>query len=114
MKHRMLGNYLRAHRRKSGLSLREVAVLLGYTDEGQVSRHERSETMPPLSVALAYEAIFRTPISTLFPGTYLDVKEATERRLAELEKSLHQRSAKDSGAGAVAHKLTWLKQRREV
>src|SRR5213593_2391827 len=36
-------NYLHAQRKKAGLSQREVGILLGYADEGAVSRHE-SET----------------------------------------------------------------------
>lgn len=107
-----MGNYLRAHRKKSGLSQRELALLLGYRDQGQVSRHERSQTAPPLLAALAYEVIFRVRVSTLFLSAHMDVKEATERRLAELEGNLRQRSAKDRDAKAVAHKLVWLKERR--
>jgi len=110
VKKQPLRNHLRAHRKKSGLSQRELALLLGYEDQGQVSRHERSETIPPLGAALAYEAVFRTPISALFLNTHLT--DVIERKLDEMEGNLGQRDAKEPGAQLTAKKLTWLKGRK--
>ena len=112
MKKQILRNYLRAHRKQSGLSQRELGTLLGYADQGQVSRHERSETMPPLEAALAYEAVFRSPVSALFLKTHVNLKEAIEKKLDQMEESLNQRDAREPGARAIAHRLVWLKERK--
>lgn len=109
-----LDNYLRTHRRKSGLSQRELGSLLGYNDEGQVSRHERSKTVPPLIAAFAYEVIFRIPVSDLFPGIHTEVARQMEANLAALKENLQQRSGKGQGANMTAQKLIWLTQGREI
>src|SRR2546425_6225186 len=41
MKDQTVGNYLRTHRKRAGMSQRELGLLIGYEHEGQVSRHER-------------------------------------------------------------------------
>lgn len=112
MKQHATRNHLKAHRKKSGLSQKEIAKLLGYHDAGQISRHERSASIPPLGVALAYEAIFKTPVSGLFAGIHGSVREAIENRLRDLETQLHNRSARDRGANLTAQKLVWLNERR--
>ena len=114
MKNHVLGNYLRTHRRRSGLSQRELGLLLGYKDEGQVYRHERSKTLPPLIAALAYEVVFRVSVSALFPGIYAEVKRMIAGNLAAFEEHLQQRIGKGRGANETAQKLLWLMQRREV
>jgi DNA-binding XRE family transcriptional regulator len=105
-------NYLRTHRKRSGMSQRELGLLLGYEDQGQVSRHERSQTIPPLVTALAYEVIFREPISALFPGIHEHVKQVIEGNLTELENNLQSRSGKGRGAKVTAQKLVWLMERK--
>jgi len=112
MNNKVLGNYLRICRKRSGLSQREVGFLLGYADKGQVSRHERSATAPPLITALGYEAIFRVPISKLFTGIHMSVNESVEINVAEFEKDLIGRSGKGPVTNIVAQKLKWLKTRR--
>src|SRR5580692_749904 len=83
-------NHLRKHRRNSGLSQREVGGLIGYGSQWQVSRHELAQTDPPLGAALAYEIVFRIPVSTLFTDSYADAIQKIEARLAELESRLQQ------------------------
>lgn len=114
MKHETLGNYLRTHRRRSGLSQRELGLLLGYVNEGQVSRHERSKTIPSLIAALAYEVVFRVRVAELFTGVHGEVTRMMEGNLAAFEEQLQQRSGKGRGANETAQKLTWLKARREL
>ncbi len=114
MSDRILANYLRVQRRKSGLSQHEVGQLLGYKRSWQVSRHERSRTAPPLLAALAYEAVFRTPVSALFAGMKVTVAQVVEGNITELEKDLENRTGKGRLAGGTAHKLRWLKERRTL
>ena len=106
--HRPRNNYLRAYRKRSGLSQRELAKLLGYNDAGQVSRHERAASNPPLSAALAYEAIFRAPIASIFAGMQADVVRDIEVKLKEIKLTLESVASRPSNASLVAQKLAWL------
>jgi transcriptional regulator with XRE-family HTH domain len=108
MAHKRIASYLRTHRKKSNLTQREIAQVLGYTHEGPVSRHERGVTVPPLPIALAYEALFRVPIYELFPGVYEAAGEHIEAQLAGFESRLGEKSAKDRDAAATARKLEFL------
>jgi DNA-binding XRE family transcriptional regulator len=113
MQDRILANYLRTYRRRSGLSQREVGILVGYQERGQTSRHEQFKTLPPLAVAIAYEVLFRAPVSTLFLGTRDTVQATIEKRLAVMERDLQSRSANDADAESIARKLEWIVERRE-
>ena len=113
MQREILANYLRMYRKRSGMSQRELGLLLGYTNRGQASRHEQSKTSPPLAIALAYEVIYRAPVSALFLGMHDGVKTTIEKRLAAMEEDLQGRSAKNSDAESIARRLEWLIERRE-
>ncbi len=112
MKDNIVGNYLRAHRKKSGLHQREVALLAGCRSQWDVARHERSKTLPPLLVALSYEAIFQVPVSALFAGVSATVRDVIEANVTELERQLESKCAKGREAEVIAEKLKWLKERR--
>jgi len=101
-------NYLRIHRRRIGFSQRELSDVLGYLDADTIARHERFLVTPPLEVAIAYEQIFRVPVSELFPGLSDEVAERIGSGLARLEERLGQRSANDRDASTTTRKLTWL------
>jgi len=107
-----LANYLKTHRKKSGLSQREVAAVLGFKDGGLISRHERSRHVPPLRHALAYEALFCVPVSILFGGLHETVRGDVETALEELEARLQDMSGKGPLASLRARKLEWLTVRR--
>ena len=109
-----IASYLRTHRKRSGLSQRELASILGFLSEIQISRHERSVTIPGLLIALGYEAIFRAPISEIFPGLYQTVAASIEERLADMEKNLQQSTTKGREASSIARKLEWLWERRDA
>src|ERR1700733_996381 len=66
MANRTTQNHIRKHRKRTGLSQREISLLLGYKNQWQISRHERSEAIPPLLAALAYQVIFQVPLSIIF------------------------------------------------
>src|ERR1035437_3824672 len=107
-----LASYLRSHRKRSGLSQREIAQLLGYPDQGPVSRHERFCCVPPLMIALGYQAIFRVPMSDFFPRAYGATVQAIEERLATMESTLQQCTAKGRSAAMIARKLEWMWERQ--
>ncbi len=112
MKQRAAENYLRTHRKQSGLSQQEMGRLLGYKGAGEVSRHEQSTSIPPLMTALAYEAIFRVPVSAIFGGMHESIRRDIENRLQQLEAELQNRDAADPDANLVAQKLVWLNERK--
>ena len=82
------GNYIRAHRRRYGLTQRELGILVGYTDGFAVGRHERSSAAPPLVVALAYEIVFEIPTANLFAGFRSVVAQSVARNKQELRAEL--------------------------
>src|SRR5213592_838656 len=77
-------SYVRTHRKKSGLTQRELAQLLGYESKSPVSRHETAAGIPTLDIALAYEAIFHVPIAELFPDLYRTAEATVEAKLATM------------------------------
>ena len=111
-----LVNYVRSHRKHAGLSQRELATILGYCDEGVVSRHELFLSVPPLLIALGYEVIFQTSISDLFPGLKQTIESAIEKNLTDFESKLIEKvaSAPQSQSGLLNHKMQWLNARRKT
>jgi DNA-binding XRE family transcriptional regulator len=107
-------NYLRMHRRKSGLSQRELARLVGYKDQWQISRHERSDTVPSLMAALSYQAVFRVPVSQIFNGMHFTAVHVVEENIRALERSLSGDNRSDRIARLVARKVQWMTQRQNL
>ena len=112
MGHQRLGSYLRTHRRRSGLSQRALASVLGLKNEGQISRYERMQVMPTLVVALGYETLFRIPVSELFAGAHQTIRLDIEENLRKLETELQHSTGKGPRAAATARVLEWLEERR--
>lgn len=109
---RPLENYLRMYRKRSGLTQREVAFLLGCENGAQVSRYEKRRRVPPLQTALAYEAIFGIPVAELFAGIRQTAERTIQRRLTNLEKTFQSVTAKGSKGCITAQKLRWLEGRK--
>jgi DNA-binding XRE family transcriptional regulator len=107
-----VGTYLRFLRRKSGLTQRQLAQVLGSVTRNQVSRHERSVAAPSLIAALGYQTVFHEPISDIFPGLYHTVAAGVEERLEELETELGKSTIKGRAALPIARRLEWLAERR--
>ena len=111
MIHSRSASYLRSHRKRSGLTLKEVAHLLGYTHGGEISRHERLSSLPPFKIALQYEALYRAPISILFPGLFEEAKKEVEGKLAALIERCNQSTARGREGSMIARKLEWVWER---
>jgi hypothetical protein len=62
--------------------------------------------------ALSYQAIFRIPITELFPSLYETIADGIEERLAALEHCLEDSSVRGNKANIVAIKLMWLNERK--
>ena len=97
-----LPNYLRMHRKRMGLSQKDVAYLLGCRSGAKVSRYERFAREPTLRTAIACEAVFNTPIRKLFAGVYEEVERAVERRARVLARRLAAPKAKGRHSKAAA------------
>lgn len=109
-----LENYLRMYRKKSGLTQRDVAFLLGCQNGAQVSRYEKRKRVPPLRTALACEAVFGAPVADLFAGMRQSVEKEIEKRLLALQTKLQGKAAEDGKKGEArltAQKLRWLAER---
>jgi transcriptional regulator with XRE-family HTH domain len=83
-----LSNYLRANRKRLGLTQGEIAYLLGKEGGARVCRLERFVRDPSLEVALAFEAIFQKPLSELFAGLYHEIEQNVAARAEILAKRL--------------------------
>lgn len=88
-----LSNYLRSNRKRLALSQGEVAFLLGQKSSGQVSRYEQFEHVPSLETALAYEAIFKSPLSEIFGGLYQKAEQDVAERARVLASRIGERDA---------------------
>jgi transcriptional regulator with XRE-family HTH domain len=100
-----VGTYLRYLRRKRGLSQAELAQILGSVSAAQISRHERSRTLPSILTALGYQVVFRMPVSDLFPGLFHTVEAGIEERLREFELEPISRNAKKRTAMPAAQRV---------
>ena len=109
---RIARNYIRMHRKRAGLSQRELGRLLGSRDQWTISRHETSTTIPSLVIALSYERIFRVPVSELFAGLYTIAFRVVEENLNQFETQLQRDPAKGSAARLASQKIRWLAERK--
>jgi len=107
-----LHNYLRSHRRRAGLTQREVAFLLGLKARGPVSELEKRHRLPLLRTAVTLEAIFGVPVSELFPGMRQAVDPDVEKRFADFTALLKAKADKKRDAYKTARKLAWLSRRQ--
>lgn len=105
-----LENYLRTYRRKSGLTQREVAFLLGGGSGAQLSRYEKQRRLPPLRTALAFEAIFKVPLAELFAGLRDDVDSETSQRIEKLKAHLQTDGGSKKQIRFSARKRCWISE----
>lgn len=65
-----LDNYLKMFRKRSGLTQRELARLLGCRSASKVGRYERGRRTPSFETMLSYEVVFRVTLASLFAGPF--------------------------------------------
>lgn len=83
-----LENYLKAYRKRAGISQNEMGYLLGGRDGTKASRYEHFKRKPNLETALACEALFHIPVRELFAGMYERAQRQTSSRARRLRKRL--------------------------
>ena len=93
-----LHNYIRAHRRRLGLTQTDLAVILGQKSGSNVCKNERRRSEPNLRLAIAYSIILHVSVEQLFPGVYekarSDLRSHIEASLQHLEKRPHTPSVR--------------------
>ncbi len=106
-----LNNYLRSHRKQSGLSQSDVAFLLGSEDGGQISRYEKGHRIPTLPTAIAFTTIFDVSQDVLFSGIQVGVDSEVLSRIRKLRNQLEKRREEHRLTAGDARKLNWLTER---
>jgi transcriptional regulator with XRE-family HTH domain len=106
--HHRLPNYIRTFRRRSGLSQKELAMLLGATSGTKISRYENFTRMPAVNTIWACEAVFSQPAAELFAGNYEKVRLAVRARANRLLKHLAA-EAPDTPPPRIARKIALLR-----
>jgi transcriptional regulator with XRE-family HTH domain len=101
-----LPNYLRAHRKRLGLSQTDLAYLLGVESGAKVCRYERFNRLPGLETILAYSAIFRRNPSELFAGLH----DRIEYEIAQRAEALLAQAKKEKATGQNVRKQKTLAQ----
>jgi transcriptional regulator with XRE-family HTH domain len=95
MKKKQLKNYVRPFRRRSGLTQREFAFLVGGTS---VSRIERFKHVPNLLAMHACVLLFGVQAEELFPHPLEEVHKGLKFRTNELYERLQGNSSKETRA----------------
>lgn len=82
-------SFVRANRRRWGLTQPELALLIGLTSSTAVSRIERSKRTPAAPILIACCMVFGAQVPDLFPSLHVEIEqtviEAARILLAQLE-----------------------------
>jgi hypothetical protein len=108
---RRLPNYLRTHRKYSGLSQGEVSFLVRQKDKSEFSRYERSVRLPSLRTALACQELYGVAVSDLFAGLSDLVAKDTRHQMKRLQTRLQANIEPKSSRNRIMHKFHWVSQR---
>ena len=81
-------NRLSLYRRRSGLSQKEVGLLLGYRDGEMIGYYERSQRPPNIAVAFGYEALFGATPRDLFPDMYERIEHLVVTNAADVRAGI--------------------------
>src|SRR5712692_7227278 len=108
---RRLHNYLRTHRKYSGLSQSEVSFLMQLKDKSEFSRYERHVRLPSLRTALACQELYGVAISDLFAGLSDSVAKDTRHRMKKLQSRLQANINPQSTGNRIMQKFQWISHR---
>jgi DNA-binding XRE family transcriptional regulator len=81
-------NYLRSYRLRWGLSQGELAYLLGWDRPDVISRIEKKQRHPTLSLAMACFILFGTPAPLLFPDMSTSIEALVMARVWEMYETI--------------------------
>jgi transcriptional regulator with XRE-family HTH domain len=105
-----LTSYIRVYRKKSGLTLREAAYLLGIS-HADLSRYETRVREVPLPVAFCCCLLYGFAVPQAFAGMYDLCATLLARRLRLFRNRLGRRISKSGPSDSLTHKLSWVTAR---
>jgi len=79
-----LDNYVPVHRKESGLSYKDMSVLLGLGGHSAVAHYEGDSVPKDLERAIAFELIFEEPVQAIFVGAAARVRQQIASRASAL------------------------------
>lgn len=82
---------LRAYRKSSGLSQRELAALLGLRSQGLIAEFETGKKHPGIKALIACELIFDRPVRAIFPRLHSTVTLEVGIRAKRLQERILKR-----------------------
>jgi DNA-binding XRE family transcriptional regulator len=107
-----LPNYLRAYRKRCGLSQEDLAYAVKLSGKSEWCEIERYRRQPSFRTAVACEQVFGVPASQLFAGAAASTAMETRRRLRTLRSRLAAKARVDDCLQRhITQKLQWLSQR---
>ena len=96
-----------------GLSQRELAYILGYESDSQISRVENGSRNPTLTEVLKFELVFGIPAVKIFPEIRRAVAGGVRNRLKWLTANLRQSDPRLSYKTAQLERVTALLKTRD-
>ena len=84
---------MRVLRRRLGLTQKELAYLVGYESDTQISHIENGSRTPQLAEVLVIELVFGIPAVTIFPEVRFAVSSRVRRRVTHVLNSLERSGA---------------------
>ena len=106
-----LNNYLRTHRKHSGLSQGEVSFLVRLKNKSELSRYERNVRAPTLRTALACQELYGVAVSDLFAGLSDSVANDTRSRMERLQARLQAKVDPKITGNRIMKKFQWISHR---
>jgi len=106
-----LPNYLRTHRKHSGLSQSDICFLIRLKDKSELSRYERNIGQPSLRMALACQEVYGKPISELFAGMSESVARDSRNQMKKLQTRLQANIYPQSTGSRIMQKFQWISHR---
>ena len=109
-----LPNYIRTYRKRTCLTQKEVAYILGSRSSASVSRHERFKQTPDLQTLLAYEMLFRTPVRNLFSSTHEEIAQKLKQRIRLLIRMLTRKGKSKRTSKKIETLTAYLGERASL
>jgi len=98
---------MRVLRRRLGLTQRELAYVIGYKSDSQISHIENGSRTPQLAEVLMIELVFGIPAVTIFPQIRLAVGTRVGHRVKRIMADLRE---SDSIHPRVSYKAAQLER----
>ena len=106
-----LNNYLRTHRKHSGLSQSDVSFVIRLKHKSELSRYERGIGLPSVRTALACQELYGESVSELFAGLNDSVARDTRSQMNRLRGKFQGRIDSKRTERRIMQKFLWISHR---